>query len=103
MRFPFRHRPRFTNPPEVVPLLVLGLVTLVIAQLALGLFLAVAALVYLMLPGGEAVPTHAGWWLSGAAVLVLFGMLVVAGWKFVRLLTAAWFHGQRPEPLGPAA
>lgn len=103
MRNPFRRRPRVTNPPEVIPLVVVGAVALVVAQLALNLLGAVAALVYLLLPGAEALPTHPGWWLSGGALLALYGLLVVAGWKLVRRLVAGWFRRQPPQPLGPAA
>ena len=100
MRLPFLRGPRFTNPPEVVPLVIVGFMAVVVAHLAIGAFGALAVIAWTLLPGGESLPSHPGWLLAGAAGLALDVLLVVLGWRFVRRLVVAWFHRQPPEPLG---
>ena len=101
MRNPFRRRPRVTNPPEVIPLVVIGIVAFLVAQLAIGLFVSVVVIAYVLLPGGESI--HPGWLLPSAVVFVPAVVLLVLGWKFVRRPIAGWFRRQPPQPLGPAA
>jgi hypothetical protein len=99
MRNPFRRRRRFTTSPEVVPILVIAVVAMFVAQLAIG----VVAIAWTLLPGGESLPADAGLLAAGAAALALSALIMVLGWWFVRRLVAGWFRRQPPEPLGPAA
>jgi hypothetical protein len=103
MRNPFRRRRRVTTPPEVVPLLVIAVVAVFVAQLTIGVFGSVAAIAWTLLPGGESLPAHPAWLAAGAATLALSALLMVLGWWCVRRLVTGWFRRQPPEPLGPAA
>ncbi len=93
-------RPRVTNPPEVVPLVVLGFVAVCVAQLAIGFFGSVVAIAVALAPGGVPFPHQIGLIAAGAALLALNGLLLVLGWMFVRRLTAGWFRRQTPAPVG---
>jgi hypothetical protein len=103
MRNPFRRRPRVTTPPEVIPLVVLGIVALLVAQLALGFFALVVLIAVALVPGGGAYPVTPGTVAATAAVLLVNLLLLVLGWRFVRRLVAGWVRRQPPEPLRPAA
>ena len=103
MRNPFRGRPPVTTPPEVIPLVVLGIVALLVAQLALGFFAMVVLVAVALVPGGGSYPVTPGTVAVTAAVLLVNLLLLVLGWRFVRRLVAGWVRRQPPEPLRPAA
>jgi hypothetical protein len=85
-----------TTPPEAIPLVVIGPVASLVAQLAIGFFGS------LVLAIGELFVEPSYFWHPRILLLVpsqiLLGVLMVLGWRFVRRLVAGWFRRQPPEP-----
>jgi hypothetical protein len=89
-------RGRITTPPEVIPLVVVGIVAMLVAHLALSVIGAVVAIVYALFTEPEILWDEEV--LPAYAVLAAAGGLLVGGWRLVRRLVAGWFRRQPPDP-----
>jgi hypothetical protein len=89
-------RGRATRPPEVIPLLVVGLVASTVGFTAAGWIVGILGVVWFLVTDPGVVATWELW--AAVGTLLLFAPVVVIGWWAVRLLVGSWVRAQTPDP-----